>query len=241
MSNEGRADTVEIFSAFKIVYLFVFGATILDLITVGYRNYKQFGEKYAATHALADVQGLAIILFVFLVVVGLHLFRLYLTLECLEGKKMSFSDYYNTFSPTALRWEFGVRLILVFLISFKALNVVTATPLPFLGVFAPLDANPSLITVALGFLWFLYLFLFIWSMIALLWGKKGIRQSFLPSSLSGLVIASVAWITQESDQLFVWMVVTMVLFIVGLLIDLIFDIIANGYWRWRNLCKILSA
>lgn len=182
---------ITIYSAFKIVYLVTFIAAICDLVYVGISD---------VTKNTPTVKGLSqlnlwcwyFVLICFLLVVAVHIIRIYFTLDHLERQQFQYNKFYDSFSG-GLRWEYLSRISLVSIVSLKAISPVTAVTLTFMtsriaaASVAEGIAEHNVFSSLPKFLLWLYAMLCVWSVIAMCLGGKSAKEAFLMSSIAGLV------------------------------------------------------
>ena len=169
-------------SAFKLVYLGAFIFAIFQIIYLGIQNAKNTIPKVG----LSQLDGLAwqCLILIFLLAVVVHLFRIYITLERLEHEVEPFANFYSTFSNSGIWWEFVARIIVVVVVTLKALSPATGL---FLDRYSAGEVRLGVYDSLPSFLCLLYGALLIWGLVVYFAGKKDVRDSFIPSSVAGLL------------------------------------------------------
>jgi hypothetical protein len=114
---------------------------------------------------------LNVIFWLFAAVFSLHLVRIYITLELMEEPDGGFEKFFDSYPRNARILDFVTRCLIVALVTLK--------------VFKPISFASFL-----DFFCLFYFTLTLWGLVACLAGKRPVRECFLISSLSGLVVAA---------------------------------------------------
>jgi hypothetical protein len=121
-------------SPFKVAFLLVFAFATLSIATESLAKF----HTRAGSAFTADSQGNMTALNVVLVLAGLtfvmHMARVYITLGILEHDEAMRTEFLGALTPWQRFVEFGVRVLLILLVSFKLTPYGTVQSIPRLGM-----------------------------------------------------------------------------------------------------------
>lgn len=241
-------------SAFKVVYLIIFLATLYQVV---YDSFTSFNT--ATTGAVIGNQNqdaIRIILVCFGVAIALHLIRLYLSLESLEVDQEGYDLYVKPLPcPGGRRLEFLSRMAIIGVVSLKAapFSLMAATFVQsLLSRETPLDTPTSL---PLGFtslqsvaqyMLLLYLALLFWDLVGFCFctpsgiypARKPEMMYFVPSVtgfVSAILLLYICRIPGGEGEHALWVVSIASGYFVAVFFCVLWDIVSGRSAYWASL------
>jgi hypothetical protein len=204
-------------SAFQAVYFYIFAKTAFEI----FAQAVSFETGIQAFNLGGPDKILASFVYpFFLIVVGIHILRLYVTMEMIEDEEGFFEGFYNNLGWKTMLFEWILRISISALVTLKTFAI---------------DSLEGLIR----FLFFLYMTMFLWSLFMRIFARKSNKEVFLWSSLSGLFGTTCIVVLISYNEI-TEIAVTVLVFMLGGGGFLAYDITTQFYQNWKSYKDVYS-